>query len=105
EAKARAAADNAAQARQARTRRVGQLQALAVQLRAAGATYRAIAEAVGRTTRTVMAWLKKEPITPTGGPVEEGEILQATGIGSAPAAEPTPSPSLEVPPGPAKEED
>ncbi|WP_231738462.1 replication initiation protein [Kocuria rosea] len=105
EAKSRAAADNAAQARQARTRRVGQLRPLAVQLRAAGATYKAIAEAVGRTTRTVMAWLKNEPTTPAGGPVEEGEILQATGIGSAPKVCPTPSPSLEVPPGPAKEED
>ncbi|MEX5268519.1 replication initiation protein [Kocuria sp. CPCC 204721] len=107
EAKARAAADNAAQARQARTRRVGQLRTLAVQLRAAGATYRAIAEAVGRTTRTVMAWLKSEPITPAGSPVEEGEVLQATGIGSAPAVypAPAPAPSVEVPPGPADEED
>ena len=96
EAKARAAANNAGKARQARTDRVGQLRAQAVRLRAAGATYRAIAEAVGRTARTVMAWLKNAPIYNTVG---DGEVLQATGIVSAP------SPSLEAPPGPAKEED
>ena len=105
EAKARAAADNAGKARQARTDRAGQLRAKALRLRAAGATYRAIAEAVGRTTRTVMAWLKNEPTTPAGGPVEEDEVLQATGISSAPQEYPTPSPSLEGPPGPADEED
>ncbi|MFF0991283.1 replication initiation protein [Kocuria nitroreducens] len=102
EAKVRAAADNAAHARQARTDRAGQLRAQAVRLRAAGATYRAIAEAVGRTARTVMAWLKNAPIYNTVG---EGEVLQATGIGSAPPVCPAPSPSLEVPPGPADEED
>jgi hypothetical protein len=83
EAKARAAADNAGKARQARTDRAGQLRAKALRLRAAGATYRAIAEAVGRTTRTVMAWLKNASAAPAGGPTEEGEVLQATGISSA----------------------
>jgi hypothetical protein len=104
-AKVRAAADNAAQARQARTDRAGQLRAQAVRLRAAGATYRAIAEAVGRTARTVMAWLKNEPAAAAGDTVAEGEVLQATGIVSAPEGRSTPSPSLEVPPGSADEED
>ncbi|MEX5274082.1 replication initiation protein [Kocuria sp. CPCC 205235] len=92
EAKARAAADNAGKARQARTDRAGQLRAKALRLRAAGATYRAIAEAVGRTTRTVMAWLKNEPITPAGGPDEKGEILQATGICPVAAGQTSTSP-------------
>lgn len=101
-AKVRAAADNAGKARQARTDRAGQLRAQAVRLRAAGATYRAIAEAVGRTARTVMAWLKNAPIYLTVG---DGEVLQATGIGSAPGVPPAPSPTLEDPPAPADEED
>ncbi|WP_320415038.1 replication initiation protein [Kocuria sp. cx-116] len=104
EAKARAAADNASKARQARTNRAGQLRAKALQLRAAGATYRAIAAAVGRTARTVMTWLKSAPVTPTYDAVNEGEILQATGIGPAPQRCPDASPSVEVPPGPADEE-
>ena len=105
EAKARAAANNAGKARQARTHRAGQLKAQAARLRAAGATYRAIAEAVGRTARTVMAWLKNEPAAPAGDTVDEGEVLQATGIGSAGAGRPDPSPSLVVPPAAADGED
>ncbi|WIG19358.1 replication initiation protein [Kocuria rosea] len=105
EAKVRAAADNAAHARRARTDRAGQLRAQAAQLRAAGATYRAIAEAVGRTARTVMAWLKNEPAPPAGDTVEGGEVLQATGIGSAPILCPVPSPSLGVFPAFADDED
>ncbi|WP_272027827.1 replication initiation protein [Kocuria rosea] len=102
EAKVRAAADNAGKARQARTDRAGQLRARAVRLRAAGATYRAIAEAVGRTARTVMAWLKDAPVYH---PAVDGEVLQATGIGPAPEVPTAPSPSLEVLPGPVDEED
>lgn len=83
EAKARAAADNAGKARQARTDRAGQLRVKALRLRAAGATYRAIAEAVGRTARTVMTWLKNVPATSAGDTADKGEILQATGILSA----------------------
>jgi hypothetical protein len=105
EAKVRAAADNAAQARQARTDRAGQLRVQAVRLRAAGATYRAIAEAVGRTARTVMAWLKNVPTTPAGDTVMEGEVLQATGIVSAPGVCPARSPTLVEPPVRAADED
>ncbi|WP_244915898.1 replication initiation protein [Kocuria rosea] len=105
EAKVRAAADNAAHARQARTDRAGQLRAQAVRLRAAGATYRAIAEAVGRTARTVMAWLKNAPATPATDTLDEGEVLQATGIGSAPRVCQAPTPSLAVPPATTDDED
>ena len=83
EAKVTAAKDNVDKARAARTTRVEQLRAQAVQLRATGATYEAIAAVVGRTSRTVMAWLKGTSTAPviTADPV--GEIVQATGIGTA----------------------
>jgi len=97
EAKARAAADNAGKARQARTDRAGQLRAKALRLRAAGATYRAIAEAVGRTARTVMTWLKNAPADSTGDTVDEGEVLQATGICSTGAGQTGTSPNPTSP--------
>lgn len=84
EAKVAAAKDNVAHARQARSTRVEQLRAQAVQLRATGATYEAIAAIVGRTARTVMAWLKGAPTAPVATDSHEGEIVQATGISPAP---------------------
>lgn len=104
EAKVRAAADNAGKARQARTDRAGQLRAKALQLRAAGATYRAIAEAVGRTARTVMTWLKNAPADSTGDTVDGGEVLQATGICSAGAGQTGPSPNQTSPPAAANDD-
>jgi len=105
EAKARAAADNAGKARQARTDRAGQLRVKALRLRAAGATYRAIAEAVGRTARTVMTWLKNAPATSAGDAVNGGEILQATGIYSARGTRAAHFPSLASAPPVANDED
>lgn len=105
EAKARAAADNAGKARQARTDRAGQLRAKALQLRAVGATYRTIAEAVGRTARTVITWLKNAPATSAGDTIKEGEILQATGISPAGAGQTGPSPNPTSPLAAADDED
>ena len=63
EAKVTAAKDNAATARQSRRTKMEQLRAQAAQLRAAGATYQAIATAVGRTTRTVITGSKEQRTT------------------------------------------
>ena len=97
EAKVAAAKDNVDKARQSRSTRMEQLRAQAVQLRAAGATYGAIAAAVGRTARTVMAWLKGTPTGPVATDVDEGEIVQATGIVSAHPGQPDTSPTLGSP--------
>ncbi|MFI7482427.1 replication initiation protein [Kocuria sp. M1R5S2] len=95
EAKVAAAKDNVAQARAARTSRVERLRARAVQLRAAGATYAVIAAAVGRTARTIMAWLKGTPTAPENTDADRGEIVQATGISPA---SPVPA-DISIPPG------
>ena len=98
EAKVTAAKDNAATARQSRRTKMEQLRAQAAQLRAAGATYQAIATAVGRTTRTVMNWLKGTADNDEAATVSEGETLQATGISPAGPALPLVTPTQVAPP-------
>lgn len=85
-AKTRAAQANASKARTARTAALQELRATAAELRAAGATYKTIATAVGRTVRTVITWLKTTPTAAETTPTPQSEILQATGSDASPSS-------------------